>query len=137
MISNNFQVLRLVWEGDHLSPPQKLATEKLVKWERKKNSLVKRVESAEIEAEAAALDTVDEGTATFSPKFKNELSSLSHDLDVAASAVDSILISDGVGGRPADDCPDGRLRWKKKRLSREIVEFMRRVDAIISKIDDS
>mmetsp|Transcript_13608 Transcript_13608/g.27115 ORF Transcript_13608/g.27115 Transcript_13608/m.27115 type:complete len:217 (+) Transcript_13608:67-717(+) len=147
-------LLRLVWEGDHLSPSQRSALETLELWElrivgcadlsskskwRRSRTLSERVESAEIDLDTAIMNTVDGGIVCTDPKLLAEFASLSHDLDAAAAGVDSVIILGGRSGSSQThgpgsiSTPNGVLRAKKKLLSADVVRLMGRIDSLIEK----
>lgn len=143
--------MRLLWEGDHLSPPVREATDSLDDLE---SELIPAEEVAleriEVAVEVARLNSVDgpensspprgsrtettedgrtdalESDSLFQqiPGLKRDLSGLSHRLDGLAAEVDSVR-----------SCGDADVKRRKKRLSNVLVRMMERVDSLIERCE--
>lgn len=139
--------MRLIWEGDHLSPPVREAMDALEELESESIAAEEAaLERVEIAVEVARLNSVDgpenssppRGSRTETtkdgrtdglepdslfqqiPSLKRDLSGLSHRLDGLAAEVDSVR-----------SCGDADVKRRKKRLSNVLVRMMERVDSLI------
>mmetsp|Transcript_32273 Transcript_32273/g.47051 ORF Transcript_32273/g.47051 Transcript_32273/m.47051 type:complete len:179 (-) Transcript_32273:114-650(-) len=132
--------LRLLWEGDHLTPECRESMDTLDQVQNKTiPKLGKKLEQLEVTMEVAKLNCVDgpsldEKTTTTEeeeaikiqiltqyPKMKTDLSGLSYNLDKAAAKIDSAR-SDG----------EQEVKARKKELSNIIVGLMDRADVLIA-----
>ena len=140
-------LLRLVWEGDHLSPEVRDAVDSLEDIEnrllpKRKRELIK----VRLQIERAKLDSVDGGDENLSdeetnpsknpnkergqlkndiilmtsPAIKKDLSMLSHNLDTLVSKIDSVQSHGNL-----------EVKEMKKKFSILLVEMMLDVDELI------
>lgn len=140
-------LLRLIWEGDHLSPEVRDAVDTLEDLEKRLLPKRKRdLNKIRLQIERAKLDSVDGGdenlssdeTTSFkspneergqlqndiilmtSPAIKKDISMLSHNLDTLVAKIDSVQSHGNL-----------EVKERKKKLSNLLVEMMRDVDELI------
>jgi len=139
--------LRLIWEGDHLTPDVREAVDMLDSLGSKIKKNKKKLEKIEVMVEVEKLNSVDDGQSsnnnyknnndndgdsnsnnivedsittslTPSPLLSKELSMLSYTLDKLAADIDSVK-----------SCNDIEVKRRKKEFSKMLVSMMEVVDS--------